>query len=58
VVNFTSADKIDLQGFGKRAVENALNSQTFANGSVTISLPDNTRVTFAGISELTRSDFT
>jgi Ca2+-binding RTX toxin-like protein len=58
VVNFTSVDKIALQGFGPHAVENALNSQTFANGSVTISLPDNTRVTFAGISELTKSNFT
>jgi len=58
VMNFTSADKIDLQGFGKHAVEDALNSQTFANGSVTITLPDNTRVTFAGLSELTKSDFT
>jgi len=58
VMNFTSADKIDLQGFGKHAVEDALTSQTFANGSVTITLPDNTRVTFAGISQLTKSDFT
>jgi hypothetical protein len=57
-MNFTSADKIDLQGFGKHAVQDALNSQTFANGSVTITLPDNTRVTFAGVTELTKSDFT
>ena len=58
VMNFTSADKIDLQGFGKHAVQDALASQTFADGSVTITLPDNTRVTFAGVSELTKSDFT
>jgi Ca2+-binding RTX toxin-like protein len=58
VMNFTNADKIDLQGFGKHAVQDALSSQTFANGSVTITLPDNTRVTFAGISELTKNNFT
>lgn len=58
VVNFTSVDKIDLQGYGPHAVQNALDSQTFANGSVTITLSDNTRVTFAGLSELTKGDFT
>jgi len=58
VMNFTSADKIDLQGFGKHAVQDALNSQTFAPAGVTITLSDNTRVTFAGIAELTKSNFT
>ena len=58
VVNFTSADKIDLQGYGPHAVKDALASQTYANGSVTITLDDNTRVTFAGISQLTKGDFT
>jgi hypothetical protein len=57
-MNFTSLDKIDLQGFGSHAVADALSSQTFANRSVTITLPDNTRVTFAGVSQLTKSDFT
>ena len=58
VVNFTSADKISLVDFGKHAVEQALASQTFAPEGVTITLSDNTRVTFAGISELTKHDFT
>jgi Ca2+-binding RTX toxin-like protein len=58
VVNFTSADKISLLDFGKHAVQEALDSQTFAPAGVTITLPDNTRVTFAGISELTKSNFT
>lgn len=58
VMNFTSLDKINLDGYGPHAVRDALNSQTFANGSVTITLSDNTRVTFAGVSELTKGDFT
>jgi Ca2+-binding RTX toxin-like protein len=58
VMNFTSLDKIDLQGYGPQAVKDALASQTHANGSVTITLPDNTRVTFAGITDLTKGDFT
>jgi Ca2+-binding RTX toxin-like protein len=58
VMNFTSLDKIDLQGYGSNAVKDALASQTYANGSVTITLPDNTRVTFAGITDLTKHDFT
>ena len=58
MVSFTNLDKIDLQGYGPNAVKNALDSQTYANGSVTITLPDNTRVTFAGINELTKGDFT
>lgn len=58
VQNFTTADKIDLVGYGPHAVQDALNSQTFSNGSVTITLADNTRVTFAGVSELTAKNFT
>ena len=58
VVNFTGMDKIDLQGYGPHAVKDALASQTYANGSVTITLADNTRVTFAGINQLTKGDFT
>jgi Ca2+-binding RTX toxin-like protein len=58
VMNFTNLDKIDLQGYGPNAVKDALASQTYANGSVTITLPDNTRVTFAGIADLTKGDFT
>jgi Ca2+-binding RTX toxin-like protein len=58
VVNFAGMDKIDLQGYGPHAVKDALASQTYANGSVTITLDDNTRVTFAGINQLTKGDFT
>jgi Ca2+-binding RTX toxin-like protein len=57
VENFTSSDKIKLQGYGPHAVQDALSSQTFAGGSATITLSDNTRVTFLGVSELTRNDF-
>jgi Ca2+-binding RTX toxin-like protein len=57
VFNFTNLDKIDLSGFGPNAVANALASQTAANGAVTITLSDSTKVTFSGITHLTKGDF-
>jgi Ca2+-binding RTX toxin-like protein len=50
-------DQIDLQGYGKTAVADALKSQVVAGGSDTITLTDNTRITFGGITSLTASDF-
>jgi Ca2+-binding RTX toxin-like protein len=51
------ADKIDLQGYGKNEVANALKHQQINGTSDTIKLSDNTTITFAGISSLTASDF-
>jgi Ca2+-binding RTX toxin-like protein len=51
------ADEVALLGYGANAVSNALASATVAFGSTTISLPDNTRITFANIADLKASDF-
>jgi Ca2+-binding RTX toxin-like protein len=51
------ADKIDLQGYDTTEVANALKHQKTDGTSDTIKLSDNTTITFAGISNLTASDF-
>jgi len=57
LLNFTGQDKVDLIGYGSNAVSDALKTQKVSDGSVTITLADNTKITFAGITSLTRSDF-
>jgi Ca2+-binding RTX toxin-like protein len=58
IQSFTSGrDQIDLQGYRKNEVAKALKSQQVVGGSDTITLSDNTKITFAGISSLTASDF-
>ncbi|HEX3992390.1 MAG TPA: calcium-binding protein [Acetobacteraceae bacterium] len=49
---------IDLSGYGKNEVKYALAHQTTANGSVTVTLSDNTTVTFQNIASLSGSNFT
>jgi hypothetical protein len=58
VQGFNSSDKIALDGYGGGAVNDALKSQTMSAGSVTITLDDHTKVTFADVSSLTKSNFT
>ncbi len=50
-------DHLDLQGYGKNAIADALKSQVVANGSDTITLSDHTTITFANIKTLSASDF-
>jgi hypothetical protein len=50
-------DLVDLQGYGKDAVADALKSQHVSGGSDTITLSDGTKVTFANVTSLTASDF-
>lgn len=57
IIGFTSMDKVDLVGYGPNAVADALKTQTLSNGSVTITLPDNTQVTFSGVTSLTTDNF-
>ena len=58
VFNFTSGqDTIDLQGYGKHAIDQALDSQKVKGNTDTITLSDNTQVTFVGVTNLTASDF-
>ena len=49
---------IDLVGDGKNEVQYALAHQTTADGSVTVTLTDNTTVTFQNIANLSASNFT
>ncbi len=48
---------IDLAGYGKNEVKYALAHQTTADGSVTVTLSDNTTVTFQNIAQLSASNF-
>jgi hypothetical protein len=50
-------DLIDLQGYGKNEVANALKSQSVVGGTDTITLSDHTTISFANVSTLTASDF-
>ena len=50
-------DSIDLQGYGKNEIADALKSQTVTDGSVTITLSDRTTITFAGVASLSANDF-
>ena len=50
-------DLIDLQGYGKNEVANALKSQHQTAGGDVITLSDNTTITFAGVNSLSASDF-
>ncbi len=49
---------IDLSGYGKNEVKYALAHQTTADGSVTVTLSDNTTVTFQNVGSLSASNFT
>jgi Ca2+-binding RTX toxin-like protein len=57
ITGFTSMDKIDLQGYGSNAITKALQTQHDVKGSVTITLGDNTTVTFTGVSSLNANEF-
>ena len=50
-------DRISLGGFGPDAATSALATARTAGGDTTIQLADNTRVTFAGLSQLTHDAF-
>jgi len=57
VQGFHPGDTIDLQGYGRNEVRDALKSQTVTDGSVTITLSDHTTITFAGVTSLSPGDF-
>lgn len=56
LTNIASID-IHLTGYGDKAIQQALKSQTVNDGSVTIGLSDGTRITFQDITSLSRSNF-
>ncbi len=51
-------DQIGLEGFKGNEVAHALKSQKVVDGNDTITLSDNTKVTFVGVTSLSESDFT
>jgi Ca2+-binding RTX toxin-like protein len=53
----SSRDQVDLQGYGKNEVAQALKSQSVVGGTDTITLSDHTTISFANVSSLTVSDF-
>jgi Ca2+-binding RTX toxin-like protein len=59
VQNLTDASQvhIELMGYGRNEIRRALEHQTTTNGSVTITLTDNTSVTFQNIGHLTSANF-
>jgi hypothetical protein len=57
ILNFDSSDKIQLTGYGKAAIANALASQVTVGNSTSITLADNTKVTFSGVNSLTNTQF-
>jgi Ca2+-binding RTX toxin-like protein len=60
VTGLTDASQvhIDLNGYGKNEVKYALAHQTTTDGSVTVTLSDNTSVTFQNVASLSSSNFT
>ena len=52
-----SQDTVSLTGFGPNEAANALANQVAGASSVTVTLSDNTKVTFQNITHLSSSDF-
>jgi hypothetical protein len=52
ITDFNANDAVYLAGYGGQAAANALSTATSADGSSTITLSDNTRITFLGVSNL------
>lgn len=58
IFNFTQGqDYAAMFGYGANAVSNALGGAVVSGGSTTITLADNTRITFANITSLRSTDF-
>jgi Ca2+-binding RTX toxin-like protein len=53
----SSGNKVALQGYGPNEVQNALADKVVAHGSTTITLSDNTSITFVGDTHVTASNF-
>lgn len=50
-------DHVLLANYAPDIVTTALNSAVTSGGSTTITLPDNTRITFGAVTQLTAGDF-
>jgi hypothetical protein len=49
--------KVELDGYGRNEIANALATQTTVAGNTTVTLSDNTKITFTDVSHVTRSFF-
>jgi Ca2+-binding RTX toxin-like protein len=58
ILDFTSTDMVKLKGYGPNEVANAINHQLAGPTGVTITLSDNTKITFAGVTQLDPKNFT
>jgi len=56
--NAGQGDLVGLFGYGSNEVAQALASQSTSGGNTTITLSDNTTITFSGVSHLTAANFT
>ena len=57
ISNFNSSERVTLLGYGPNERSNAIANQVNSGGSTTITLSDNTRITFVGISSISNSSF-
>jgi len=52
-----NGDEVALLGYGPHAAQHALGTQQHAGGGTIITLPDGTKITFAGVASLNNSNF-
>jgi hypothetical protein len=50
VTDFITQEAVDLLGYGASAAATALNSAVSAAGNTTLTMSDNTQITFLGVS--------
>ena len=50
IANFTSKDEVLLSGYGASAANTALQNASTSGGNTTLTLSDNTQITFVGVS--------
>jgi hypothetical protein len=54
IADFSLADRVDLVGYGVNAATTALATAVSGGAGITIALSDNTRITFLGLSDISR----
>jgi Ca2+-binding RTX toxin-like protein len=52
ITDFSGSDNFVVAGYGTNAAQNALNAATVSGGSTTVTLSDNTTITFIGVANL------
>jgi Ca2+-binding RTX toxin-like protein len=57
ISDFMTGDTVQLQGYGPNEAQDALANAKISGGSTTLTLSDNTKITFVGVTNLTTKDF-